>query len=429
MPVHKPRLLVLLQSPLAALPGPQHVFASAHFDVLRVTSSAEARRAFEHDAFDLVVSELEFVHELHEVRTAIALIGAPAREADLIQACRNGAAGYVLANASGESMLFSLDRLLAQRNLRIETVQLRQQLLEHSTAGLGTLVGASSAMQHIYQMVHRASSSRAPWLIVGEAGVGKRVVARHIHVHSNRADGALLTFRTTGTSDESAATRLIDCLHHASGGTLLIEHVDRLPASAQLALLDAIEHGDSDVRILTTTTLDLAREVAHGRFGAALFEQLRTLTLTVPPLRERGNDILLLADHFLQQLATLNQRPAQRFSPCARAKLMAHSWPGNVRALERLVERVVVDCDQAVVEAAALGFDADTKLPDQPQIPGWTMAELERHAILQTLDSVDGSTARAAQILDVSVRTIQYRLHEYGMVQKRNHRRRSSRAS
>lgn len=446
MPTSKPRLLLVLGKGTQGKPATARVVTSPFFDSNVVDAGQEALTLMDENVFDLVLCELDLPDMkapdlLRELKArshdlGFVVIGSTTQEAELIAACRNGAAGYVFSTSSAESILFSLDRILTQRNLRIETMRLRHELLERSTAALGALIGASSAMQHVYQLVHRASSSRAPWLIVGETGVGKRVLARHVHASSNRAEGPFVSFRTTGVDDETAFDRLLGpdgCLQRARHGTLLIEHVDRLHPSAQVALLQALEHSDGsarvpsseDVRIIATTSVDLAREVQGGRFRADLHEYLSTVEANLPPLRERGNDILLLAEHFLAQSAATNLRPAQNFTPRARAKLMAHNWPGNVRALERIVERAVLDTEGTQVDAGVLGFEADSRLPDEPRIPGWTMADIERHAILQTLDSVDGSTARAAQILDLSVRTIQYRLHEYGMAPKKTARRRS----
>ncbi|MEO8874181.1 MAG: helix-turn-helix domain-containing protein [Polyangiaceae bacterium] len=134
----------------------------------------------------------------------------------------------------------------------------------------------------------------------------------------------------------------------------------------------------------------------------------------MPPLRLRGGDILVLANHFLRKFSEENHARIEGFSDGARTKLLAHRWPGNVRELENAIERAVVLCEGGAINEADLPFEAATESLGPLRIPGATMAELERHAILTTLDAVDGSTSKAAEILDISIRTIQYRLAQYG---------------
>jgi two-component system response regulator HydG len=171
---------------------------------------------------------------------------------------------------------------------------------------------------------------------------------------------------------------------------------------------------------VAATNKDLAEEVRQKRFREDLYYRLNVVHVEMPPLRQRGNDIVLLAEHFLRRFARENNRRIDHFSDAARAKLVAHRWPGNVRELENAVERAVVFTEGEVIEAEALPFDATpATIEGGPRIPGATMAELEKHAILATLDAVNGSTSKAAEMLDISARTIQYRLHEYGVAASR----------
>jgi two-component system response regulator HydG len=171
------------------------------------------------------------------------------------------------------------------------------------------------------------------------------------------------------------------------------------------------------VRIVAATHRDLAADVAAGRFREDLFYRLNVVGIEMPPLRLRGGDVLSLADHFLRRFALENHKAIDGFTDRAKTKIRNHRWPGNVRELENAIERAVVLCDGGAIDETLLPHDAGAPGGlDGIQIPGATMAELERYAITKTLDAVDGSTARAAEILDVSIRTIQYRLHEYGVV-------------
>jgi two-component system response regulator HydG len=154
--------------------------------------------------------------------------------------------------------------------------------------------------------------------------------------------------------------------------------------------------------------------VEEKRFREDLYYRLNVVHIEMPPLRARGNDILTLAEHFLARFAHENEKRLSGFTDAAVTKLLAHRWPGNVRELENAVERSVVLAEGERIDAGDLPIQIASAGRQAVQIPGSTMAEIERHAIEATLDAVGGSTAKAAEMLDVSIRTIQYRLHEYG---------------
>jgi two-component system response regulator HydG len=154
---------------------------------------------------------------------------------------------------------------------------------------------------------------------------------------------------------------------------------------------------------------------AAGRFREDLYYRLNVVHVEMPPLRTRGGDVLALANHFLQKFAEENHRRIEGFTDAARSKIVAHRWPGNVRALENAIERAVVLCEQTMIDEGDLPFDSTPELFGSLRIPGSTMAEIERYAIMTTLESANGSTAKAAEILDISVRTVQYRVNQYGI--------------
>jgi len=182
------------------------------------------------------------------------------------------------------------------------------------------------------------------------------------------------------------------------------------------------EQIEVDVRLVAATNRDLAADVREGRFREDLFYRLNVVHVEMPPLRLRATDVVLLAEHFLRKFARENHKRVDGFTDAARAKIVAHTWPGNVRELENSVERGVVLCEGTSIDADDLPFDAVAPGRGSLQVPGATMAQIERHAILSTLEAANGSTTRAAEILDISVRTIQYRLHEYGLAPVRARR-------
>jgi two-component system response regulator HydG len=172
------------------------------------------------------------------------------------------------------------------------------------------------------------------------------------------------------------------------------------------------------VRLVAATNRDLIQDVRDGRFREDLYYRLNVVHIEMPPLRLRGNDILLLADSFLRRFALENHKRVDGFSDKAKTKLVNYRWPGNVRALENAIERAVVLTEKPQIDDNDLPFEA---VPEASglRVPGATMSEIEKYAILKTLEAVGGSTSRAAEMLDISVRTIQYRLHEYGLAKER----------
>jgi two-component system response regulator HydG len=212
----------------------------------------------------------------------------------------------------------------------------------------------------------------------------------------------------------------------AHGGTLFLDEVGEIPMATQVKLLRVLQERklervggnetiDIDVRLIAATNRDLAEDVGAGRFREDLYYRLNVVHIEMPPLRLRGNDVLVLAEHFLRRFALDNKKPIEGLTEAARAKIVNHRWAGNVRELENAIERAVVLSENASLDADDLPFDAAPRPIGGLKIPGATMAEIEKYAILTTLDAVSGSTTKAAELLDISVRTIQYRLHEYGV--------------
>ena len=239
--------------------------------------------------------------------------------------------------------------------------------------------------------------------------------------------------RLTGDAEQTRGLGLVArCLRErgrfeqADGGTLFLDEIGEISPLLQVKLLRVLqertfervggnEQVKVDVRLLAATNRDLAKEVRDGRFREDLYYRLNVVRIDMPPLRLRGGDAVILANHFLHQFAEENHSMARTFTERARLKIAKHRWPGNVRALENAIERAVVLAEGPQIDEADLPFESEPDVQGGVRIPGSTMAEIERHAILSTLEATAGSTTKAAEILDISVRTIQYRLHEYGL--------------
>jgi two-component system response regulator HydG len=320
--------------------------------------------------------------------------------------------------------------------------------------GLGSLVGASPAMQEIYQEIQHVADTEANVLIEGETGTGKGELAKVIHALSGR-EGAFVPVHCASLSlslleselfgheagaftgaDRQRAGRF----EQAREGTLFVDEVGDIPHAMQVKLLHVLQHKtfqrvggeemiEVDFRLVTATHRSLADEVGAGRCREDLFYRLNVVRIEVPPLRERGEDIALLARFLVKRHAERSGKDVAGLSPEALDRLERHSWPGNVRELDNVLERAVVMCPGGWVTSAHIEVDSWRKSKPPPAIPGSSIAEIERHAILSTLRASQGSIPRAAQVLGLSERTIQQRLRAWGLSRPRGRPRKDRRPS
>ncbi len=403
---------------------------------------------------DVVVTDLkmpnmdgiELMKKLHETDSSAPVIVATAfgDVGSAVHAMRAGAEDYLTKPIDFDALIVAVQRALERRDLRVEAENLRLQLRERDGEGLRGLIGASAAMQKVYRTARQVAGSRATVLITGESGTGKGELARAIHELGPRSKQPFVALHCTALAESlleselfghekgsftGADKRRIGRFEQANGGTLFLDEVGEIPALTQVKLLQVLQErtfervgGNEpiavDVRVIAATNRDLAEDVRAGRFREDLYYRLNVVNVEMPPLRIRGGDVIVLANHFLRKFALENHKAIDGFSDAARTKIMAHRWPGNVRALENAIERAVVLCEGPRINDTDLPFEAAAESHGAARIPGATMAEIERHAILSTLEACGGSTTKAAEMLDISVRTIQYRLHEYGVAKK-----------
>jgi len=280
-------------------------------------------------------------------------------------------------------------------------------------------------------------------LITGESGTGKELVAAAIHQRSPRASGPFIKVHCAALAESlleselfghekgaftGAVARRDGRFSLADGGTLFLDEIGEISPAVQVKLLRFLqEHefervgGDRsiavDVRIIAATNRDLTQMVKDGRFREDLFYRLNVVAIEMPPLRTRASDVPALAHFFLTRFARDNGKDIDGFAQDALDLLVAHPWPGNVRELENAIERAVVMAQGSRIEARHLPQTVAPQpaldLGRGPEVPGTTLADLERYAILKTLESTGGATSKAAEVLGISVRKIQYKLHEY----------------
>lgn len=385
---------------------------------------------------------LKRARELHPELIVIVMTGFGGVES-AVTAMREGAEDYLTKPLQIEELALTIERALERRGLRRETRELRERLAEKLK--FDNIIGSSPAMQDVFRIVEQVAPTRASVLITGESGTGKELVAQAVHENSPRKRAPFVKLHCAALAESVLESELFGHergaftgsvgrregrFKQADRGTLFLDEIGEISPAVQVKLLRFLQErtfervgGNEtlkvDVRIIAATNRDLPAEVAAGRFREDLFYRLNVVNIEMPPLRARPSDILPLATHFLRKYANENGKNVEGFDDLAKQRLAAYRWPGNVRELENVIERAVVLCDRPMIGDEHLPVTVGAAPRGGVHIPGATFDEIERYAILTTLEACGGSTSKAAQMLDISVRKIQYRLHEYGVAEAR----------
>jgi DNA-binding NtrC family response regulator len=357
-----------------------------------------------------------------------------------VEAIKRGAENYLTKPLDLDAVCAHVLRATEKAKLSREASELRARLDERFQ--VGNILGDHPTMQRLVKTIAQVAPSRATVLVHGESGTGKELIASAIHQGSPRKSQPFVRLNCAALAESlleselfghekgaftGAQARREGRFKQADGGTLFLDEISEIPLAMQVKLLRFLQErqfervgGNEtltvDVRIVAATNRDLRELVKAGSFREDLFYRLNVVQIDVPPLRVRKSDIPTLAAHFLRRFAGENQRAIEGFSNEALKALLAYPWPGNVRELENAIERAVVMCSGTAIDAELLpGHGADTSAELGMLVPGITLDELERMAILQALEAASGSTARAAEMLGVSRRKIQYRLKEWGL--------------
>jgi DNA-binding NtrC family response regulator len=363
---------------------------------------------------------------------------------DIERALRRGADRYLAQPVRERAVAVVLQRAMEKPTLarKLAAAETRAVAREDDPP-LEGIVGAHPTMQVLFNRVIQAARSKATVLIHGETGTGKELIASAIHKNSRRGQSAFVRLNCAalaegvleselfghqkGSFTGAAATRK-GRFEQADGGTLFLDEISEIPPGVQVKLLRFLQERELervggnetirvDTRVVAATNRDLRVLVEDGKFREDLYYRLNVVRIDVPPLRARPSDIPMLADHFLLRFAEENEADVQGFAEAAIQLMLDYPWPGNVRELMNVVEQAVVLAGGPLVEASDLPIRPVHKPEDALplMVPGVTLAEVERYVIMKTLDSVDGSRHRAADILGISRRTLQYRLQEWGI--------------
>ncbi len=358
-----------------------------------------------------------------------------------VEAMRAGAENYLVKPLDVNAVLVVLEKALEKLRLQRDTQNLRERVRERYR--FHNIVGDAPELQAVYEVVKRAAPTRATVLILGESGTGKELIAQALHEESPRRDQPFIKVNCAALSETLLESELFGHekgaftgaigrkegrFELADSGTLFLDEIGDISPALQIKLLRVLQQKEFervggvstlkvDVRLVAATNRDLASEVKSGKFREDLYYRLNVVAVTLPPLRNRKGDIPALVSHFVEKYGKAYGKEIRGLAPGTLNALLAHDWPGNVREIENVVERAVVLAKGPEMTADDLPPTLRGPRPRERSpgalIPGATLYEIEREAILRTLDMVGGSTSRAAEILGISVRKIQYRLKEY----------------
>ena len=421
------------------------------YEVFLAQDGEEALRLVAEHSPDILLSDLKMPRiDGHELLTrvrqgypdvALMIMTAHGTIRSAVKAVQEGAEDYLTKPIDVEELERILKRIMGKRRLVAETRLLRERLDEKYS--FESIIGRSPEMLEIFRLVEQVAPSQASILITGESGTGKELIAQAIHQRSPRRDAPFVKVSCAALPETlleselfghergaftGALARRPGRFEIAAGGTIFLDEIGDIPLGMQVKLLRFLQErqfervgGNQtltvDVRVIAATHRSLSALIREGKFREDLYYRLNVIEIPMPPLRARAHDIPLLVNFFVRRAATANSKEIDGLTDEALAALLAYEWPGNVRELEHAIERAVI-----LTRGREMDLSLFPSLPKAPQaarqdngpvIPGASLETIERHAIQRTLEAVGGSTSRAAAILKISARTIQYKLKQY----------------
>jgi DNA-binding NtrC family response regulator len=431
------------------------------FAVVTARDLAAARAILQHQKLDLMLldlknpgtggggglSLLEEVKTLHP-ETGVIVMTAFASVSSAVQAMRVGAGDYLTKPFAFDELVTILERAGERRHLDLESRRLRERM--RTQKGASHLVGRSPEMEKLYRILSKVANTNHPVLILGESGTGKELVARQIHFNGPHANKPFVPVDCGSLMPELIESELFGSvkgaipgvtrakeglLAAAEGGTVFLDEIGELPLDLQAKLLRTLQEkavrpvGGTfavpiSARVLAATNRDLTAMVEGGRFRKDLYFRLNVVNLRIPPLRDRSEDIPLLAQHFLE-CAQRETGVAHVFSDDALRAMIGYSWPGNVRELENAIERACALSSGPILHMGDLptqlhdyrhtSLDAGTSEPEVSKDQIVSIAEMERNAILGTIRQLKGDKLMAAKLLGIGKTTLYRKLKEYGI--------------
>src|SRR5262245_40980411 len=421
------------------------------YECVLASDGEQALRLIEEESPDVLLTDLRMPrmdgHELLKRALkahpdlVVIIMTAHGTIRSAVQALHEGAEDYLTKPIDVEEVEHLLKQAMTKRRLLTETRMLRERLDE--TYNFEHIIGRSTEMLEVFRLVEQVAPSQASILITGESGTGKELIAQAIHQRSPRRDMPFVKVSCAALPETlleselfghergaftGALARREGRFEAAAGGTVLLDEVGDIPPGMQVKLLRFLQEHQFerlggnrtitvDVRIIAATHRDLPALIREGKFREDLYYRMNVIEIELPPLRSRTQDIPLLVDFFIKKYAGPNGKKITGVSDETLVALLSHAWPGNVRELEHAIERAVILSREPILELALFpSLPRAEPVPrpaSAPAVPGAPLEVIERDAILKTLEAVGGSTTRAATILGISPRTIQYKLKQY----------------
>jgi two-component system response regulator PilR (NtrC family) len=428
------------------------------FDVVLAASGEEALSVLDSEEIDLVILDIMLpgisgIDTLRSIRVSnpglpVIVITAFSSIDGAIEAMKHGAFHYIPKPFKNEEVVLTVNKALEQRRLSTENERLKAELNEKYS--WSNIIGKSEPMRKVFELIRLAAPSRSNILIIGESGTGKELVAKAIHHASPRARNAFVTVNSGSLPPELLESSLFGHMKGAftgaiatkrglfevaDGGSIFLDEIGNINLETQAKLLRVIQEKEFmrlgsvetikvDVRIIAATNADLSKLMAEQRFREDLFYRLNVITITLPPLRRRREDIPMLVAHFLEKYAEENKRKVRELTPDAMRTLMDHSWPGNVRELENTIERAVVLCTGDRIGPDLL--PEYLRYPVQTDQPAMVVpadglslkdavSRYERAMILQSLELANGVQKRAAELLQLKPSTLNEMMKRLGI--------------
>lgn len=411
-------------------------------------------RAFDAVLTDVRMARMDGIHALkamleYNPALPVVLMTAFSSVETAVDALRLGAYDYLVKPLDFDLLRETLEQCIERSRHSVENRELRRQLTE--AAASEEIIGRSDALKRMLGFIETVAPTEATVLVTGESGTGKELVARALHAASARADKPLVTVNCAALAETLLESELFGHekgaftgadrrregrFVQANGGTLFLDEIGEMPLQLQAKLLRALQQGEIqrvgsdtpitvDVRVIAATNRDLRQEVQEKRFREDLYFRLNVISIEVPPLRRRGEDIPLLAAYFLQRFAERNRKSIKGFSPQAMDSLLRYPWPGNVRELENAVERAVILCNGDLVTGAELPDNIAHAAPQEEgpaqqeslSLAGMALELVERRAIEDTMRQTGDNKSEAARRLGITRATLHNKLRKYGLEQ------------
>lgn len=469
--------LLIVDDELPQRFGMKKAFGRNNHNISEAENGLQALEILEKKIIDVVLLDLnmpgmsgiELLPRIQKIATPplVIVVTAHGSEKIAVEAMKQGAYDYLAKPYDVEELRLVVDRALEKVRLRRENQQLRETILKQDS--FGELIGQSPAMQHVYQLIEVAAKSSVTVLICGESGTGKELIAKEIHRRSERSSKTFIATNCAAIPENLIESELFGHekgaftgagearkgkIEEAHGGTLFLDEIGDMSPNTQAKVLRVLQdctfqklgsnkNIQADVRFIAATNKDLAQEIEDGNFREDLYYRIKVLDIALPPLRERGNDISLLATFFLDFFNCKYQKHIQTIAPQAMQVLLTYRWPGNIRQLKNVIERSVLLCQNEMIQVQELPaeitntLDKTEAIPTAPthaniplplQIPTPTISDLsfkeakrtyvrefERQFIIQRLRQCQGNITQTANSLEIPRQSLQQKLKELGI--------------